>query len=111
LISESLWKKLKRAKKQAEYQRRRYAEIRAWAINALGGVCFYCGGTQKLEIHDIVPVLEGRGKRKGWNTIKRWITLIPQGKMRLVCSECHVKHEHAGNTNGLKKKKEIENVQ
>ena len=98
-----------RAKKQAECQRRRYAKIRAWAIKELGGVCCHCGGTDNLEIHDIVPVLEGHNQRQGWRTVKRWLVLIPQGKMRLVCRQCHVKHEHGGNTNDLKKVKKMMN--
>ena len=100
-------KVLGRAAKQAECQRARYARIRAKAISDLGGVCFYCKGTNNLEIHDIEPVLEGRGQRRGWTTMKRWIELIPQGKMRLVCRDCHVEEEHLGNTNLLKKKKEV----
>lgn len=105
MISEVLQKKLDRAKNQAACQKRRYDEVRARAIAELGGVCFYCQGTENLEIHDIVPILQGRGQRTGWGTMKRWLTLIPQGKMRLCCAECHVKHEHAGNTNELKKLK------
>ncbi len=100
---ERFQKKMNRLKKQAECQARRYADVRAWAVWELGGVCFYCGGTENLEIHDIVPVLEGHGKRRGWTTVKRWLMFIPVGLMRLVCRECHVKHEHNGNTSALKK--------
>lgn len=99
-----------RAKQDAEYHRRKYAEVRAWAVKALGGKCFYCPATENLEIHDIHPVLEGRGQRRGWTTIIRWRTLIPQGKMRLVCQECHRLHEHrGGNTTYLKKLKKEKN--
>jgi hypothetical protein len=105
LISESSQRRLNRAKKQADYERKRYAEIREWAIAALGGKCVHCGSTENLEIHDIIPVLQGRGYRSGWSTVKRWKVLIPQGKMRLCCRECHVPVEHNGNTNALKKLK------
>jgi len=105
VISEAFMRKLEKAKRDAEYQRKRYAKIRAWALQALGGVCCHCGGIENLEIHDIEPVYEGHGKRRGWTTVKRWLTLIPQGKMKLVCRECHVTCEHGGNTNSLKKVK------
>lgn len=105
LVLDDLMRKLGKAKRDADYQRARYAKIRAWALHELGDVCFYCHGTKDLEIHDLEPVFEGRGKRRGWTTLKRWLTLIPQGKMRLVCRECHVEHEHNGNTNELKKVK------
>jgi len=102
---ERLQKKIDKAKKDADYERKKYARIRAWAIEYLGGKCVHCGSTENLEIHDIEPVLEGRGHRPGWNTVKRWLTLIPQGKMKLVCSNCHVPIEHNGNSNELKKRK------
>ena len=104
MISEKLQKKLDRAAGQAAYQRRRYAWIRAWAIWYLGGKCEDCGGTENLEIHDIREVLEGHGKRRGWTTLKRWMTLIPQGGCILLCHECHINGRHGGNTNALKKK-------
>lgn len=94
-----------RAKRAADYERKRYARIRAWAIDQLGGKCVHCGSTENLEIHDLVPVLEGRGRRPGWNTVKRWLVLIPQGKMLLTCSKCHGPIDHNGNTNVLKKLK------
>lgn len=103
---ELLQKKLDKAAKRADYERRRYAWIRAWALWYLGGKCAYCDRTENLEIHDIEPVLEGRGQRQGWRTIKRWMTLIPQGKCILLCRECHVDLGHHGNTNELKKVKQ-----
>jgi hypothetical protein len=102
---ELLEKKLAKAKKNAEYERERYARIRAWAIWYLGGKCAHCEGTENLEIHEIEPVLEGRGKRQGWRTLKRWMTLIPQGGCVLLCRECHITLGHHGNTNDLKKVK------
>ena len=106
MISEAFERKMRRAKQQADYQRDRYARIRAWAIWYLGGECCYCHKTEDLEIHDIEPVLEGRGQRRGWTTLKRWMTLIPQGRMHLVCRDCHVSKGHNGNTNELKKVKQ-----
>lgn len=100
---EALNVKLAKSEKKNRLERERYRRIRNWALAELGGKCFYCQGTEELEIHDIVPVYEGHGKRRGGTTLKRWQTLIPQGKMRLVCRECHVDVEHQGNTNGLKK--------
>ena len=105
MFSPEFEKAMDKAKRQAAYQRARYAKIRAWAIAELGGKCVHCGSIENLEIHDIVPVYEGRGKRRGWTTLKRWMTLIPQGKMRLTCSKCHVPMEHGGNSNALKKVK------
>jgi len=105
VISEVFERKMKKAEYQARYQRARYAWIRAWAIWYLGGECYCCHDTENLEIHDVEPVLEGRGQRRGWTTLKRWMTLIPQGRMLLVCRDCHVNVAHHGNTNELKKVK------
>jgi len=95
--------KLGKSEHKNRVERERYRRIRNWAISELGGECFYCHGKEDLEIHDIEPVYEGHGKRRGGTTIKRWRTLIPLGKMRLACHECHISIEHSNNTNALKK--------
>jgi len=100
-MDELLSKKQLKAIRHAECERERYRLIRGWAVNALGGKCMYCERTDHLEIHHNEPKYAHR--LPGNVVIKHWRELIPQGKMRLSCADCHVEHEHDGNTNTLKR--------
>ena len=112
---ERLDAKLAKAKRNADYQKRRYWRERNLTIEYLGGKCGYCEGTSidNLEIHHVNPLLSSvkrtglpREGRSGEARIRDW-RLIRAGKLeaKLVCHKCHYEIEHHGNTEVLKKVK------
>lgn len=107
MLTEELNSKLRRAKKHAETEKRRYWKVRNEVISYLGGRCPCCGETNssKLEIHHDPPRLTGGYKGcNGAAIIREWKDIMA-GKVRakLCCHEYHIKVEHNGNTNELKK--------
>lgn len=104
LLSPDQMKKIR----NAEIERARYRRIRDWAVKELGGECPHCHRTDHLEIHHKEPKMAHR--LPGNVVIKHWRELIPQGKMKLSCSDCHIEHEHDGNTNSLKNGNGIKSV-
>lgn len=105
---ERLAKKMKHAKQCADYNRKRYWDLRRKVIAYLGEGCKHCGDFDPthLEIHHIHPLdnsvkENGRrpGSRSGESRIKEWRSILAGTlEARLVCTRCHVEEEHGGNT-------------
>lgn len=111
LDMQRLQAKLNRAKADADRHKRMYWKVRLAVIAYLGGKCFWCLETDitKLEVHHKTPTLKGGWKKVeggGWAIIREWKAIMAgEIEARLCCKECHVLHEHDGNTNALKKVK------
>lgn len=74
----------------AEYQRKRHAKRKAWALELLGGKCAHCGTTEDLQFDHIdrhtklFEVSVGFGKY----SIKRLENEL--SKCQLLCASCHI---------------------
>lgn len=73
-----------------EYQKKRYAERKAWAYQTLGGVCARCGDeTGPFEIDHIVPEDKGFDISEGFSKFSLTRLSGELEKCQLLCRPCH----------------------
>lgn len=75
---------------QREYQLRRYHKRRAESIETLGGKCFLCGSTNRLELDHIDPATKAFPIAKLWSLSKAKYE-AELAKCQLLCRECHTR--------------------
>lgn len=74
------------------YQRKRYAERKAWAHALLGGVCAQCGETDgTFEVDHIDPTEKSFQVSIGYSKYSQERLAAELEKCQLLCAECHAK--------------------
>lgn len=72
-----------------EYMKNRYHERKQEAIELLGGHCYSCGSTRRLEIDHVDPSTKSFSISKLWS-ISRERYFEELKKCQLLCYDCHL---------------------
>ena len=89
-------------KQRAKWNRNRRLKVKVRFIKMLGSECEMCGESEPitLQFHHINPI--DKNRRYYWSNVSEFKKLINEGKIRLLCSNCHFKLEHVDTNEKLK---------